>query len=74
MGVGGTMSFLRKEKWMIKKLDALYERCVVCHKIIFVRRDIPTDRRDCYVEGAGQLCKRCYEKIYGKRDMHNEYK
>ncbi len=43
-----------------------FEKCVCCH----ARTDVPTELdialRDCYVEGAGQLCRDCYYALYGK--------
>ena len=42
-----------------------FEKCVCCGKLTDVRRDTPVDARTCYVDGAGQLAKDCYERIYG---------
>ncbi len=46
------------------KADSPYESCICCHH--------PTDQlkadtlwqRKYYVEGAGQLCRQCYDRIY----------
>jgi len=44
----------------------LYENCVICES----RTDIPIDRhidfRSNYVEGVGQLCNKCSDKIFEK--------
>ena len=47
-------------------MEAIMETCVICS----VETDVPIDKhidlRYHYVEGAGQLCKSCWEKIYKK--------
>jgi recombinational DNA repair protein (RecF pathway) len=43
-----------------------YERCVLCGKKTDVPIDLPIDRRDCYVEGSGQLCRDCWRRAYGE--------
>lgn len=40
------------------------ETCVSCQTETEYTRDQPVVTRHYYVEGAGQLCKTCYEKIY----------
>ena len=51
--------------WVIS-MEANMEKCVVCN----IETDVPVDKhvdlRYHYVEGAGQLCKSCWEKIYKK--------
>lgn len=47
------------------KEEAEYERCIICGCITQVRRDWDISMRKYYVEGAGQLCKRCFYDIYG---------
>ena len=42
------------------------ERCVLCGKKTDVPIDLPIDRRDCYVEGSGQLCRDCWRHVYGE--------
>ncbi len=45
------------------------EYCVICHKPTKYTKDIPIDERQHYVEGAGQLCGKCFVEIYvRKRD------
>ena len=41
------------------------ERCVSCGRFTSYKRSTPISERKYYIEGAGQLCKRCYEKTYG---------
>lgn len=49
-----------------KQPDSEIERCVICVKPTEYRADTPIDKRECYVEGAGQLCRKCYFEIYLK--------
>ena len=42
------------------------ERCVLCGKETDVPVSLPIDRRNCYVEGSGQLCRGCWQRVYGK--------
>lgn len=41
------------------------ERCVFCGRFTPYKRSTSISEREYYIEGAGQLCKRCYEKTYG---------
>lgn len=43
--------------------DDIYETCVICKCKTNIRKDQPIDERYGYIEGAGQLCHKCYEKI-----------
>lgn len=43
------------------------DKCVSCDEDTGVRKDMPVDVRLFYVEGAGQLCKKCWNKIYGEK-------
>ena len=49
-----------------KQYESKVEHCVVCGKPTEYRADMPIDKRECYVEGAGQLCRKCYFEIYIK--------
>lgn len=40
------------------------ERCVLCGRLTPVKRDSHIAGRRYYVEGAGQLCGRCYYDVY----------
>ena len=41
-----------------------YELCVVCGAVTNELKITDINFRYFYVEGAGQLCKKCYEEIY----------
>lgn len=43
-----------------------YEVCVLCKSNTDIKRSQPVWKRKYYVEGAGQLCRRCYHIVYGK--------
>jgi len=43
------------------------ENCVSCGEETRVPKILNTDARAFYVEGAGQLCESCYNKVYGPR-------
>ena len=47
-----------------KQADSKIERCVICGKPTEYRRDTPISKRECYVDGAGQLCRECFRKFY----------
>jgi hypothetical protein len=40
------------------------DRCVICGKETEYTRDTHIDQRVGYVEGAGQLCGKCYVSTY----------
>jgi len=40
------------------------ETCVVCQKELDIPVSTNIDMREHYVEGAGQLCKECYNSVY----------
>lgn len=40
------------------------ETCVLCGTDTGYRRSQPIDQRLHYIEGAGQLCGRCFREIY----------
>jgi hypothetical protein len=41
-----------------------YEPCVNCGKTTKYRKGDNVDKRENYVDGSGQLCGECYNKIY----------
>lgn len=41
------------------------ETCILCGRVVDIDVSTSTDLRHFYVEGAGQLCEKCYEKTYG---------
>lgn len=48
----------------MQKNNNEYETCVKCGIITNVKIKTHIDNRTTYVEGAGQLCNNCYDKIY----------
>lgn len=42
------------------------DRCVLCTKETLYKISTHIDLRDFYVEGAGQLCRECWNQIYEK--------
>ena len=42
--------------------DIIYDHCVLCGKKTDVPEDTPIMNREHYIEGAGQLCKKCYNE------------
>ena len=41
-----------------------YETCVTCDKVTNTPIDLHIDYRHNYVEGVGQLCPTCFNRIY----------
>lgn len=52
-----------------KSREGGLERCVLCGELTdeYVSTDISL--RKCYVEGAGQLCRKCCWETYGTTDL-----
>jgi len=48
----------------MKNKESELEKCVSCWEKTDIRKDAQIDLRGYYVEGAGQLCKDCYIRIY----------
>ena len=46
------------------------ERCILCGRLAEAAKDQPLSEREYYIQGAGQLCKACYQELYVPR--HNE--
>lgn len=42
-----------------------YDLCVNCKKETPYKTEVPVEYRDNYIEGAGQLCKDCFESVGG---------
>ena len=51
-----------------EQIDSEIDCCVICGKPTEYREDTPIDKRECYVEGAGQLCRKRYFEIYPKQE------
>lgn len=45
------------------------ERCVLCGRTVPVRVDMPVEKRRYYVEGAGQLCAGCFDRLYAETGL-----
>ena len=59
---------------LIKRIhQSEYEYCAVCFKQLRVKKETSVQQRKYYVEGIGQLCQRCYYRIY-PNNLHNEEK
>lgn len=50
---------------MTKKKKIIYEKCVSCHEVTDIDINAHVSTRNYYIEGAGQLCPKCYFTIYG---------
>jgi len=52
-----------------KKKESIFEKCISCGKILpNITKDMDINLRNYYIEGTGQLCKKCYNKIYNKKN------
>jgi len=56
---------LDKIKQLFNK-KAEFEHCVICKIETNVLKNLHVDYRYHYIEGAGQLCKDCWDKLYIK--------
>lgn len=55
------------------QIDAKYtraeiEKCVVCGDKTPYAFDTCIDKREYYIYGVGQLCRKCYDDIYKEKD------
>lgn len=50
------------------------EKCVVCKKPTEYDTHTPVDLRSNYVEGCGQLCTECYNRVYFTEQKNNKKK
>lgn len=48
--------------------ENVFETCIVCKKPTKVLTLTHIAKRECYVEGAGQLCRSCYARIYADKE------
>ncbi len=53
---------MAKDKKKIKAEEM--DLCVYCGRLSEEKKSTPINLRKYYIEGAGQLCKKCYEYIY----------
>jgi hypothetical protein len=49
------------------------DKCVVCKEETPYDKNEHIDKRNCYVEGAGQLCSGCWGEIYNTKFTKNWY-
>lgn len=61
------MQKAKKEERTINFVTYLgeFERCTLCGVTTKIKKDTPIDRRPYYIEGGGQLCRKCYCDVYG---------
>ena len=50
----------------------MQDKCVRCGAVSQYSTSTPTSIRFFYVEGAGQLCKECWQRIYGDSEDSQE--
>lgn len=56
---------IEKTKSVPKEIE--FERCDFCGTLTDIPVDKPIQKRKCYIEGAGQLCPKCYFELYVKK-------
>lgn len=44
------------------------ERCVLCGQETAYDFKTPITQREFYVEGAGQLCRKCFRELYSEKN------
>lgn len=49
----------------------LIDTCVICSKATGYKKTDHISKRNYYVEGCGQLCKDCFERVYIKETNSN---
>lgn len=49
------------------------DKCAVCKEETPYDKEAHIDTRFCYVEGAGQLCKPCWDKVYNTKFSKHWY-
>lgn len=54
--------------------EKMKEKCIMCSKVTDYYITDNIDRRNYYVEGCGQLCKECFDKVYLKETLSNTKK
>ena len=50
----------------MEMLMMIHDDCVSCGKQTEFTADMSVDERQYYIEGSGQLCEKCYNKLYVK--------
>jgi hypothetical protein len=64
------MSLTKQQYWFdinlqndIEQEDNDLEQCVICGNTVLISKQLNINMRDCFVEGAGQLCYKCWKDI-----------
>lgn len=47
--------------------DKSLEKCIVCDIVTDTPKNLDVNYRSNYIEGAGQLCKNCFDSIDNKK-------
>lgn len=55
-----------ENKVEVKETNKKYEDCVSCGKETTDKKSTHVDLRQYYVDGAGQLCADCYDRVYSQ--------
>lgn len=58
---------MEKETKQVSQSDIQKDKCVVCGASTDYSVETPIGERAYYIEGAGQLCQKCYYEIYLKK-------
>ena len=67
-GIGIAYSFIKITK-KDKKKSSDDEKCIICGNNTSYKTSDNINVRNWYVEGGGQLCRECYEKVYKDKAM-----
>ena len=51
------------------KFDETYEKCVLCGCKIDLKKNVLIEFRDNYIEGCGQLCYNCFDRLNNLETM-----
>lgn len=49
---------------MARTESKINDLCVICSESTEYHKDQNINERNYYIEGAGQLCEKCYKKLY----------
>ena len=55
-----------RRKYGSRFTGAVYERCVLCGQTTDIPLSLSIDLRVYYVEGSGQLCRNCWQRVCGR--------
>jgi len=58
----------------IQRLPKMNEKCVSCGVITDIHKNTDVNYRFYYVEGGGQLCKKCFDRVFSDENQEfNDY-